>query len=61
MIPKGKIMLTPSNRFKLMRVAFLFGALLVLSAHLAFAQKEVYVGNLSYQITEGDLSNLLNK
>jgi cold-inducible RNA-binding protein len=56
-------MLNQSNRFKLMKAAVLFGTLLVLTAHSASAQenKKIYVGNLDYQITESDLTNLFEQ
>ena len=56
-------MLNQGNRFKLMKAAVLFGALLILTAHSASAQetKRIYVGNLSYQTTENDLTNLFEQ
>ncbi|HYX48514.1 MAG TPA: RNA-binding protein [Ktedonobacteraceae bacterium] len=57
-------MLNQSNRFMLARAAVLFGVLLVLAAHPASAQekkKKLYVGNLSYQTTEDDLTDLFEQ
>ncbi|HUQ30795.1 MAG TPA: RNA-binding protein [Pyrinomonadaceae bacterium] len=58
-----KTILSGNKFFKLTRTAILFGALLFLTAYSASAQekKKIYVGNLSYQTTENDLTNLFEQ